>query len=88
VLAEPVKLTFADRNALLAQLTPGVDGLIITSGERRATFLPQVWDVLPDAGLFVDELIRKTGLPADTPLNTCRFERYRARKWAEPERRP
>jgi MEMO1 family protein len=86
VLAPPVRLSFTDRNALLAQLSPGVDGLIITSGRTRATFLPQVWDVLPDAGVFVDELIRKTGLPADTPLHNCRFERYRVRKWSERER--
>jgi MEMO1 family protein len=85
VLAPPVRLSFTDRNALLAQLSPGVDGLIITSGRTRATFLPQVWDVLPEAGAFVDELMRKTGLPSDTPLHSCRFERYRVRKWAEPE---
>lgn len=85
VLAPPVRLSFTDRDTLLAQLSPGVDGLIITSGRTRATFLPQVWDVLPEAGMFVDELIRKTGLPSDTPLHTCRFERYRVRKWAEPE---
>jgi AmmeMemoRadiSam system protein B/AmmeMemoRadiSam system protein A len=86
VLAPPVRLSFTDRDALLAQLSPGVDGLIVTSGRRRATFLPQVWDILPDAATFVDELVRKTGLPPGTPLHSCRFERYRARKWSEPER--
>ena len=71
-----------------AACRPASTVLIITSGRTRATFLPQVWDVLPDAGRFVDELIRKTGLPADTPLHSCRFERYRVRKWAEPEATP
>ena len=85
VLAPPLRLSFADRDALLAQLSPGSDGLIVTAGRKCATFLPQVWAMLPDAGTFVDELIRKSGLPANTPLHSCQFERYRVRKWAEPE---
>ncbi len=76
------------RDRLLAQLTPGADGLILTSGATRATFLPQVWELLPDPGAFVDELLRKSGLPADTPLAACRFERYRVRKWTEQELAP
>ena len=83
--AEPIM--FNGRASLLRQLVPGEDGLIVTSGTARATFLPQVWEVLPDAGTFVDELMRKSGMPRNAPLNACRFERYRGRKGSEPSRR-
>ena len=85
VLGPPTPLSAPDREALTAQLVPGQDGLILICGATRATFLPQVWEVVPDAGRFVDELIRKAGLLANTPLEECRFERYRVEKWVEPE---
>jgi len=48
---------------LLARLEPGVDGLVLADGERRGTFLPAVWEQLPDAPDFLRELKRKAGLP-------------------------
>jgi len=50
---------------LLAALRPGVDGLILADGPRRATFLPQVWEQLPAPADFVARLKAKAGLPAD-----------------------
>lgn len=52
-----------DRDALLTRLQPGQDGLILQAGPRRATFLPAVWESLPDPEAFVDALLRKAGLP-------------------------
>ena len=49
----------------LARLRPGVDGLILKHGSRRATFLPQVWESLPDRRRFLEQLKLKAGLPAD-----------------------
>ena len=49
--------------ALVAALRPGIDGLIVESGRHRATFLPVVWDELPDREAFVAHLWRKAGLP-------------------------
>ena len=86
VLDAPELLAFTDRTSLLQQLVVGQHGLIVTAGNARATFLPQVWDVLPDAGTFVDELMRKSGMPPGTKLDACRFERYRVRKWSERDR--
>lgn len=48
---------------LVASLEPGRHGLVIAFGERRATFLPQVWTSLPVPGDFVGELKAKAGLP-------------------------
>lgn len=85
VLDTPVPLVAADRRTLVAQLRPGTDGLIVMAESKRATFLPQVWECVPDAATFVDELLRKAGLPEDTPPERCRFARYGVRKWVEAE---
>jgi AmmeMemoRadiSam system protein A len=61
---------------LLAALRPGVDGLVLSDGPRRATFLPAVWESLPDPAAFLRELKRKAGLAPDHWSPTLRFERY------------
>jgi uncharacterized protein len=50
------------RDALLAVLRPGVDGLVVRSGPLRATFLPSVWEQLPEPAAFIDALWRKARL--------------------------
>jgi AmmeMemoRadiSam system protein A len=59
------RLAAASEAELLAQLRPGVDGLVLRVGERRATFLPAVWEELPDPAAFLRHLKRKAELPAD-----------------------
>lgn len=83
LLSAPRPLHFADEADLLERLRPGEDGLILECGGRRATFLPQVWESIPDKGQFMQELARKAGLPADTRLARCRIQRYRVVKWQE-----
>ena len=58
---------FAYRNAedLLAKLRPGIDGVVLSDGLRRATFLPQVWEKLPEPELFLEHLCQKMGAPAN-----------------------
>ncbi len=48
---------------LTTALRPGVDGVIMRRGLLRATFLPQVWEKVPDPVLFLDMLADKAGLP-------------------------
>jgi AmmeMemoRadiSam system protein A len=81
--AEP--LTFATAEDLFAKVVPGVDGIVIEAGARRATFLPQVWDALPEPRDFFGELVRKAGLPAAHPIERLRVLRYRVTKWSEQE---
>jgi len=83
LLSAPKALHFADEAALLAELVPGEDGVILEADGRRATFLPQVWKGLPDKRQFLRELVRKAGLPADTRLARCKIWRYRVVKWQE-----
>ncbi|MCS6771458.1 MAG: AmmeMemoRadiSam system protein A [Kiritimatiellae bacterium] len=61
---------------LLAALRPGRDGLILERSGRRATFLPSVWQDLPDPAEFVRHLKRKAGLPLDFWDSSLRFWRY------------
>ena len=63
VLTEPTPLAFASPQELLRQLRPEVDGVVLKSEGRTATFLPQVWEKIPDAARFMDELARKALLP-------------------------
>ena len=65
LLGEPQPLTFTDEADALAKLRPGIDGVILTAGGRRATFLPQVWEQLPDPAEFIGRLKQKAGLPAN-----------------------
>lgn len=53
------------RAELIERLTPGLHGLVITSGDHRAVFLPSVWEQLPDPHDFIDQLLRKADLPID-----------------------
>lgn len=61
-LTIPVDLQFHSPEELLEKLKPGVHGVILQFGPRRATFLPQVWDQLPDKVQFLEHLCRKAGL--------------------------
>ena len=65
ILTEPKPLAYADGNDLLAKLRPGIDGVIIKKGFHQSTFLPQVWDQLPDKKAFLNHLCLKAGLNED-----------------------
>ncbi len=78
-------LACADEAELLAQLMPGVDGLVLEHPAGRATFLPQVWEVLPQPRDFLAALKRKAGLPGDYWSPKLAFRRYGVGHWAERE---
>jgi AmmeMemoRadiSam system protein A len=65
VLSVPAKLQFSSPEDLLQKLRPQQDGVVLTVRGRRATFLPQVWEQLPDANDFLRHLSSKAGLSAD-----------------------
>lgn len=85
VLSAPEFIDFASEDALLAQLRPGEDGLILFSGCRSATFLPQVWAQLPDPRDFLAALKEKAGLPAGRPTANLMAARYTVQKWREDD---
>ena len=83
LLSSPKPLRFADEADLLAQIRAGEDGLVLEADGKRGTFLPQVWESIADKRLFVRELVKKAGLPADVRLTRCKVSRYRVFKWKE-----
>ncbi len=84
LLTPPEPLAFRDEADALAQLRPNIDGVIFSAGNRRSTFLPQVWEQLPEPADFMARLKQKAGLPANYWGPDVRLERYTVRKWKEP----
>jgi AmmeMemoRadiSam system protein A len=83
VLSEPRPLSFTDEADLLAQLHPGEDGLILTDGPNRGTFLPSVWESLPDPKDFLTHLKIKAGLAANHWSDQVKVERYRTESFGD-----
>jgi AmmeMemoRadiSam system protein A len=84
VLSAPELLAFASPAELPLRLRPGVDGVIVQSGLRRATFLPQVWEKLPAPELFLGLLCEKASLPSDAwRSGTIEVFTYQVESFAE-----
>lgn len=60
-LTTPQKIYYQHPDEILSQIRPGIDGVVIKKDIRRATFLPQVWEKVPEVELFLEMLCRKMG---------------------------
>lgn len=76
LLTPLIPLSVTDRQELIRNLRPGVDGLLLEDPPHRATFLPQVWEALPDPERFLSELFLKAGLSENHWSDTLTFSRY------------
>ena len=83
VLTPATELSFADEAALLATIAPGLDGLILADAGYRGTFLPSVWEQLPEPRDFLRRLKEKAGLPADHWSRNLRVWRYRTESFGD-----
>jgi hypothetical protein len=83
LLSTPELLAAAGEEEALALLRPGTDGIILEHRDHRATFLPQVWEQLPDPREFLAHLKHKAGLPAGFWHPELRLWRYTVTKWEE-----
>ncbi len=72
--AEPMQ--FKDEEDLLKQIKPGEDGLILESGYHKGTFLPSVWEQLPEARDFLNHLKLKAGLDRHYWSDDLKVSRY------------
>ena len=79
--AEPIRVIGEDD--LLGRLRPGIDGVTLEYGGRRATFLPQVWQTFADPRDFLVSLKRKLGVPAGFWSADVAVSCYTVTKWAE-----
>lgn len=82
ILTPMEPLDVASEEELLEALRPHVDGVLIEGGRRRATFLPAVWDDMPNASTFLAHLYAKAGLPGWVP--GLRVWRYQTEKLVTP----
>ncbi|MFA7270149.1 MAG: AmmeMemoRadiSam system protein A [Sterolibacterium sp.] len=80
--AQPI--VFATEAEAVGQIRPNIDGVILEYGRHRSTFLPQVWETLPEPQQFMAELKRKAGLPPNFWSDEVKLSRYQVEKWQEP----
>ena len=85
ILSEPTPMQFTGREDALRQFRPGVDGVVLEYGPHRATFLPQVWEQLPEPEQFLAHLMIKAGLPAYFWSDGIHLYRYNVEKYKEGE---
>ena len=83
LLSDPEPLACSCEEEALRLLRPGLDGIILEYGDYRSTFLPQVWEQLPDPRDFLGHLKTKAGLRRGFWAPEVRLQRYGVMKWAE-----
>ena len=83
VLSPMESLSVNNEPELLERLRPGRDGLVIFAHGRHATFLPTVWETLPEPRRFLAALKAKCGLADDYWSEQLEFQRYRTATYAE-----
>ena len=76
VLDKPAPMSFSSEQDLIQQIRPGIDGLVLHDKHNRGTFLPSVWESLPDTESFLQHLKIKAGLSPGYWSDTIQVERY------------
>ena len=85
LLTSPEPLSFTDEADLISQIRAGEDGLIVQDGPNRGTFLPSVWESLPDPTEFLVHLKQKAGLAANHWSDRIEVYRYHTESFGEGE---
>jgi len=87
VLGRPYPIELFGPESLVATLRPGIDGVILTTTFGSSTYLPQVWEQIPDPEEFLTELCRKHGAPADAwrTDELIRVELYQVNHFGEAD---
>ena len=85
ILSAMEPMTVRDRGHLLETLVAGRDGLLLEDGHHRSTFLPKVWEQLPEPGDFLGHLLLKAGLPPHHWSATIAFKRYTTLTFADED---
>jgi AmmeMemoRadiSam system protein A len=84
VLGQPKPISYSCVADLLSKITPHQDGVIISKGFHKATYLPQVWEELSDKEGFLCSLCIKAGLnPYAWQNEKLDIETYQVEKFAE-----
>jgi len=83
VLSEPEKVSYSSIEELKSLIVPYKDGIILRHQNRQATFLPQVWEQLPEFDIFFAHLGQKAGLGADVLEHNPEIYKYRVDSYSE-----
>ncbi|MDX1583814.1 MAG: AmmeMemoRadiSam system protein A [Thermoanaerobaculia bacterium] len=83
LLTPPARFPVSSQQELIEKLQPGIHGLVLKEGYRQATFLPSVWEQLPDPRDFVTHLKRKAGIPLDHWSDKMEVSVYTVEKFSE-----
>ena len=83
LLSPAQPMSFQNEADALAQLRPGVDGVIFECGAYCSTYLPQVWEHFSRPQQFLASLKNKAGLPGDFWAKEVKLSRYTVDKWSE-----
>ena len=83
VLSDLDRIDFRDEADAIAQMRPGMDGIVLEYENCRSTFLPKVWDSIPDPQQFLENLKIKAQLPGDFWAAGIRLFRYTVNSWHE-----
>ena len=83
LLSSTTPMVFEHETDALNQLRPGIDGVVLTCGPYRSTFLPQVWEQLPHPTDFLAHLKQKAGLRPRFWSAEVQLARYTVTKWKE-----
>lgn len=86
LLTPAVPMAFSDEADAIRQVRPGIDGMILECQGRRGTFLPQVWESLPEPNQFFSHLKQKAGFASDFWSSDVKLYRYEVQKWKETEK--
>ncbi|MRI83966.1 MAG: AmmeMemoRadiSam system protein A [Nitratiruptor sp.] len=85
LLGEPKPLEYSDIEDLRRKIRPGIDGVVLQLDGHQATFLPQVWEELPDFDQFFAHLCLKAGLPPNCLEYHPKILVYQVEKWSEED---
>lgn len=86
-LSPPQPVEYDHPAELVELLRPNIDGVILRDGKRRATFLPQVWEKIPDKVMFLSHLCEKMGAPHDLWIRKhLQVSIYQVEEFKEPDR--
>jgi AmmeMemoRadiSam system protein A len=83
ILTPAEAISFESEQELISKIRPAVDGLILVDGQHKGTFLPSVWESLPDTHSFLSHLKQKAGLPVDYWSNTLKVYRYETESFSD-----
>lgn len=82
ILSKPEDVQYSSVQDLFNQIEEGKDGVILSKKGKSSTYLPQVWEDIPDKRQFFEELSRKAGLEKDA-WKTATIQKYRVVKFSK-----